>query len=149
MNKEKAKETIKLMEKSEQGFAKLYLKYSQLFPNKNFWVGLAEDETNHGQWLKALAESRDVLEIDMQIAPPAFIKVMNFSLEEEIASKKEITLKQALTKAKHLENTFLENNYFAVFRGLGRPFRDTIEKLISETEAHHAKIKAELKKTEL
>jgi hypothetical protein len=143
-----AREIIKLMQESEKGFAKLYIKYSQIFPNKEFWVSLANDETNHAQWLAALAKSHDVEAIDAQIAPPAFIKVMNKSMLEVIASTKEISLKEALTKAKNLENTFLENNYFAVFRGLGRPFRDTIEKLISETEIHRDKIIAELAKME-
>jgi len=144
--KNRTKETIELMAESEQNFAKLYLKYSQIFPNKKFWENLAKDETSHAQWLKALTQSRDVKEIDITIAPPAFIKVMNLSLEKQIGSEAEISLKQALVKAKHLENTFLENNYFAIFKGLGSTFRQTIEKLITETEKHRDKIAKELER---
>ena len=140
------KNVVELMVKSEKGFAGLYYKYSLLFENKLFWENLAKEEIEHAQWLNALLESRDLVLVDVNIVTPNFIKVMNLALREEIESKKDISLKEALIKSLHLEKTFLENSYFEIFHGSGREFEKVIERLVSETKKHYKAIGAEMAK---
>ncbi len=144
-----AKKIVKLMVESENLFSKLYLKYSQLFDNKKFWTTLAQEEVEHGQWLKALSDSRDIESIDTQTSSPAFISTMNLAMKEQIESNKEISLQEALTKALHLENTFLENNYFEIFKGQAASFQNVIERLAFETRKHRDGIERELAKYEI
>jgi rubrerythrin len=149
MSTNSAKQIIELMIKSELDFSKLYLKYSRVFPNADFWLGLAQEENLHAEWLKALIESRDVDEIDTKITPPAFIMAMNLSVEEEIKSANNTSLIQALTKTMHLENTFLEKNYLELFEGHAESLKKVVGKLVEESRIHREKIKTELEKYEL
>ena len=141
-----ARRIVEFMIKSEQGFFKLYLKYSRIFPNSEFWLKLAREENIHAEWLQALLESPDVEKIDTDIAPPAFIGAMNLSLKEEINSKEEISLPVALVKVMYLKNTFLENRYLDIFHRNAKSVQDVIKRLVCEGEKHRAMIENEIVK---
>lgn len=139
-----ARRIVEFMIESEQDFFKLYLKYSRIFPNSEFWLELAREENIHAEWLQALLDSPDVEQIDTDIAPPAFIGAMNLSLKKEIASDDDVSLPVALAKVMYLENTFLENRYADVFHGNAKSVRDIIERLVSDSKKHRVMIENEI-----
>lgn len=141
-----ARRIVQFMIESEQGFFKLYLKYSRIFPNSEFWLKLAREENLHAEWLQALLDSPDVEKIDTNIAPPAFIGAMNLSLKKEIDSKEDISLSVALAKVMYLENTFLENRYLDIFHGNARSVQNVIERLLCEGKKHRTMIEDEIVK---
>ena len=141
-----ARRIVEFMIESEQGFFKLYLKYSRIFPNSEFWLELARQENIHAEWLKALLESSDVEKIGTEIAPPVFIGAMNLSLKKEIDSKEEISLPVALAKVMYLENTFLENRYLDIFHGNAKSVQDIITRLVHDGKKHRAMIEDEIVK---
>jgi len=139
-----ARRIVEFMIESEQDFFKLYLKYSRIFPNSEFWLELARDQNLHTEWLTAFMESPEVEKIETDIAPPAFIGSINSSLKEQIDSEEEISLPVALAKVMYLENTFLENRYADVFHGNAQSVRDIIEQLISDSKKHRVMIENEI-----
>lgn len=139
-----ARRIVEFMIESEQDFFKLYLKYSRIFPNSEFWLELARDQNIHVEWLTAFMESSEVEKIETDIAPPAFIGSINSSLKEQINSEEETSLPVALAKVMYLENTFLENRYADVFHGSAKSVRDIIERLVSDSKKHRVMIENEI-----
>jgi len=138
-------EIIRLMIKSELSFSLLYKKYSQLFPNKDFWLQLAKEEVVHAEWLKALYESRDVKEMKDHLFPVESLKLILDSIEEDLRSADKKTSEEALSIALMYEKSMVEREYFDIFRSDSDQLISVLKKLEKETEGHISKIEEEIK----
>lgn len=151
MKKEYSKVTrhvIDLLAKNELAFAKLYSKYAAIFSDRAFWLSLAEEENHHAEWIKALAQSRDVSGIDLKVLPLGIIEMSIRNVEKEIKSSEPISQKDALKISHAFETTFFEHNFFELFRGIGDSFQKVMDQLEAETKNHIKIIEDKLSEAE-
>lgn len=146
MNKKEpqAREIIKLLVQNELGFAEFYIKFSRMYDDAGFWLELAVAEKNHAQWLKALAESRDIISVSKNFLSATAIEMMIEMVKKEIDSDQKLPLREALKLSLKFEKSFAENHFFEIFTADSIQAKEVMEKLKTETADHVEKIKAKL-----
>ena len=135
---------INLMVGNEESFAKLYRKYAAIFGGIDLWSTLEKEEKIHAQWLKALAQSHDTHLLQVGPVSIALIKKLGEDVEEEIKSKNNTTLNQALKKALSFERSFIEKNFFELFSDNIPSARKVMQKLKKETLDHISHIEVKI-----
>ncbi|MCL5410279.1 MAG: hypothetical protein M1324_00275 [Patescibacteria group bacterium] len=131
-----SKSIIDLMIKNEEAFSRLYHKFAAIYPDSQFWIKLSKEETAHAQWLRALSQSCDTRVLEVSPLTLSQIKNMLKTVEEEINSKEDLSLEEALKKTIHFENSFIEHSYFDIFSNSSPSAHRVIGNLKDET-LHH------------
>lgn len=141
-----SKSIIDLMVKNEEAFSRLYHKFAAIYPDSHFWIKLSKEETVHAQWLRALSQSCDTHVLEVSSLTLSQIKNMLKTVEEEINSKKDVSLEEALKKTLHFEKSFIEHSYFDIFSDSSPSAHKVMENLKNETLHHIERVEEYLDK---
>ncbi|MHB9026894.1 MAG: hypothetical protein ACYC7E_22395 [Armatimonadota bacterium] len=139
---------IEMLEGVEDAVARLYQAYTGLFPDHAaFWEHLSNDEVRHREWVAGLRQDMQaglVTPIPQRSNPEAFGTFIAY-LEEQIAeaTRRPLTLFQALSTARLVEQTYFEKNLLMIFDTDSDGVRRVLEGLAEDTERHYRAITAE------
>jgi rubrerythrin len=133
----------------ERNVGMLYEAYAELFPRyREFWLGLAVEEKQHENWVHDLqsyvVQSGAKLNANRfnVIAIQSFIKYLN---DESVkAKKREISLINALSVSKYIEESLIEHKFFEVAQGDSAELKQLLSGLANATQAHNEKIREAL-----
>ncbi|MDM7998977.1 MAG: hypothetical protein QUS33_02970 [Dehalococcoidia bacterium] len=141
-------EVIEAMAKNEEAISRLYQAYAGKFPSqKDFWSGLAADETTHAAWLRGLLGK--MREGSLSISRDRFrlqpVRAFSSYLERELASVREPGLSpiNALSTALYIEESIIEQRYFEVFVPDAPELKRVLSDLASATKIHLEKVREE------
>lgn len=106
----------------------------------DFWKGLAEDERRHAQWLGTLRPEPMIeawLLADKRLKPTAVRSSVEYveSLQEKTRAG-QVTLLQALSAARDLENALLEKQFPVASRAVPPKIRSVLDTIAADTERH-------------
>ena len=142
-------ELIRMLEDNELIVADLYTCYSQEFPDfAYFWAELAAEEKAHARWITGFCQGfeKDALPFDAgrfsKLALEAFkAKVIN-AIDK--AKNQDVSLKEALTVALDIEDSWVEKKFFEVVADKSGPIDELLIKLGHATQQHREKIRKAL-----
>jgi hypothetical protein len=137
---------IEALVHNEELIGKLYQIYAEQFPaRRQFWLNLADEENMHAAWLRGSGQSQEV-RVSNRFSISAVSTYRAYLQNEiELAGSNAINDKRALTTSLYIEESLIEKKFFDIFTSESRAFRETLNALISETQSHISKIKAQLK----
>jgi len=151
MSEVSKKKTVELMIEQERLLSGLYKIFSANFPDhKNFWLDLSADEARHATWLEQLSEAlqKGQTFLDQGKINPQALKTFIDHLKSNVrmAEQRRFTLVRAVSLALDLERSLIEKNAFVRFDSDSKYNKAIIQKLISETKAHIARVENMAKK---
>ncbi|MCU0917416.1 MAG: hypothetical protein MUC88_23050 [Planctomycetes bacterium] len=132
---------VKMLSDHELALKELYLTYAAKIPSlKDFWLGLAEDEQRHSDWLQSLISAAGTDDSQDLGCWPRFAAVessLKYIRAQTVRAKQgEIPLLVALAIAKDLESALLEKEFFRVADSTSSEVRAVLGKLVAGTETH-------------
>jgi len=138
-------QTLGLMAAHESALADLYRAYAKKLPSyQDFFNGLAADEVLHARMVAGFVD--DVKTRKVSVKPGRFssqsiLSSLDFTKERVAeAERGGVSLMQALSTAKDLEDGLIERKYFGIFEDDGPELTRLLERLAAETEAHRRKV---------
>ncbi|HUU54800.1 MAG TPA: hypothetical protein VMY87_07765 [Armatimonadota bacterium] len=138
-------QTLGLMAAHESALADLYRAYAKKLPSyQDFFNGLAADEVLHARMVAGFVD--DVKTRKVSVKPGRFssqsiLSSLDFTKERVAeAERGGVSLMQALSTAKDLEDELIERKYFGIFEDDGPELTRLLERLAAETEAHRRKV---------
>jgi rubrerythrin len=138
-------QTLGLMAAHESALADLYRAYAKTLPSyEDFFNGLAADEVLHARMLAGFVD--DVKTRKVSVKPGRFSSQSILSsldiTKERVAEAErgEVSLMEALSTARDLEDGLIERKYFGIFEDDGPELTKLLERLAVETEAHRRKV---------
>ena len=138
-------QTLGLMAAHESALADLYRAYAKTLPSyEDFFHGLAADEVLHARMLAGFVD--DVKTRKVSVKPGRFssqsiLSSLDFTKERVAeAERGEVSLMEALSTARDLEDGLIERKYFGIFEDDGPELTKLLERLAVETEAHRRKV---------
>ena len=142
--REKA-EAIELLAVNEDATAELYSVYAKLFPAaRPFWLHLVGEEKLHALWVRQFAARMQRGEVDFQadrFSPSIyqdFLDYLHRRLTE--ARQQPLSLFEALSIARDLEDTMIEQVFFQVLEGDDPALQQMLRNLHHSTEAHRERV---------
>jgi rubrerythrin len=148
MANEQLLDSLEIIAVNEDKLAELYAVYARLYPEINdFWLHLVSDELQHAQWVRRLADNaRDgafllsIYEFNTKI----FMDFREYIIQRiEEANKKSISLFQALSIARDMEKTMIEQPFFQVICSDNDQVSRLLRTLHESTEKHLQQITVE------
>ena len=140
-------QTIGLMAAHESAIADLYRAYADhLAKYRDFFLGLAADEVLHARMVAGLAV--DVWAGKVQVRAGRFsvesiLSSLDFAKARVAeAERGEVSLVEALSTAKNVEEGLIERRYFEIFEDDGPELMELLQRLAAETEGHRARVAA-------
>jgi rubrerythrin len=138
-------EILDALKEHELAIAGLYEVYAEVFSDwKDFWIGLANDEREHADWIAALgaevasgAESFVGGRFRVQAVEHSIGYVRQLAAA---ASEPDLILINALSIALQLERGLLEKKYFKVFAGDSAETKKALALLTEGTRTHYEKL---------
>jgi len=138
-------EILDALKEHELAIAGLYEVYAEVFHQwKDFWLGLANDEHEHAEWIEALsaevasgAESFVAGRFRVQAIEHSIGYVRQLAAT---ASEPDFILINALSIALQLERGLLERKYFEVFAGDSAETKKALGLLVEGTRTHYEKL---------
>ncbi len=145
MDKERQTRILEALAQNEEKVSALYQAYAGKFPDRrDFWEGLAIDETAHASWIKGLFESIDnnTLFFDENRFSLQAIRTFTDYLEEKLryTGQKDISFVEALSTALDIEDALIENKWFEFFETDSAKAKNYIQRLREALTVHRAKI---------
>lgn len=138
-------ETLGLMAAHESALADLYRAYAKALPeHEDFFSRLAADEVTHARMVAGFVD--DVKARKVYVRPGRFssqsiLSSLDFARERVAeAERGGMSLMEALSTAKDLEEGLIERKYFEIFEDDGPELMKLLERLAGETEAHRRKV---------
>jgi len=138
-------QTLGLMAAHESALAELYRAYAKKLPGyEEFFGGLAADEVLHARMVAGFAD--EVKRGKVQVRPGRFssqeiLSSLDFARARVAeAERGGMSLMEALSTAKDLEDALIERKYFEIFEDDGPELTRLLERLATETEAHRRKV---------
>jgi len=128
-------DVLELLIANEKKLALLYMRYSELFPNHDFWLGLSKDEEEHAALLQMLGEN---FKFENNLSSlSADLKHFTQSVEKDYSEASVTTSSEALKRAIYYEETIIDKNAFEIFAS-GQPpeILKVIERIKDETTGH-------------
>lgn len=139
--KENQIKVTEMLARNEEIVSKLYKTYAEKFPaHKEFWSRLAEEETEHADWIGKLYSQ--IKEGSVYFNEKRFkieaIQKLQKHLNNRLAraQKEEIPLLNALSIARDIENALLENKFFEIFEGDTVELKHVLTDLAASTKDH-------------
>jgi hypothetical protein len=133
-------EMLELLAENEELVSDLYTKYAAKFPElKDFWQGLANEETKHAKWIRAINSQHEKgrLKINEQRFNQEAIKTHHRFLNKEInKASGDISLQSALYTALYIEKSLIEKRYFEISSGDSTKVKQTLFDLEAATNDH-------------
>lgn len=143
-----ASEVVEAMARNEEAISRLYQAYADRFPaQKEFWSGLAAEETAHAGWIRGL-QAR-VKEGALSISKDRFklqpVRAFTNYLEREMASAREPGMSpiNALSVALYIEESIIEQRYFEAAAADTPEMKRVLDDLAGATRAHLEKVRRE------
>jgi rubrerythrin len=147
----KQAQTIELMAQNEEIFNRLYVAYASKYPEyKDFWIEIANEETNHASWLRDLKSQIEIG--NLSFADDRFDLSLVFKYLEHAKQKldelknKTMPIIEALKISLAMEKSLLENKFFEVVETDQIGLKSILFNLAKSTEEHIQKIEDLLKK---
>lgn len=141
-------EVIEAMARNEETISRLYQAYAGKFPaHKEFWSGLAAEETSHAAWLRSLIgkmrEGSLAINRDRFRLQP--VRAFSGYLDRELATASEPGLSpiNALSTALYIEESIIEQRYFEVFVPDAPELKRVLSDLAAATKTHLEKVREE------
>ena len=138
-------QTLGLMAAHESALADLYRAYAKKLPGyEDFFNSLAADEVLHARMVAGFVD--DVKARKVYVRPGRFssqsiLSSLDFTKERVAeAERGEVSLMEALSTARDLEDGLIERKYFEVFEDDGPELMKLLARLAGETEAHRRKV---------
>ncbi|XOB40941.1 MAG: hypothetical protein ACKKMP_03540 [Candidatus Nealsonbacteria bacterium] len=149
--KEYQNEAIEGLIDNEEALSELYKIYSEKFPDdKEFWLGLSQDETVHANWIRNLRDrtkkgsaffNEDRFRLE---AIKTFLGEVNKQISE--AKFKKLLPINALSTAYYLESSLIERKCLEVFEGDSVELKHLLKNLAEATKKHSEKVSEQLNK---
>ena len=138
-------EILEALREHELALAHLYGVYAEVFHEwKDFWLGLANDEHEHAEWIEALgAEVANGVEsfVTVRFRVQAVEQSIGYVRQLAVtASEPDFILINALSIALQLERGLLERKYFEVFGGDSAETKKALTMLAEGTRSHYEKL---------
>jgi hypothetical protein len=131
---------LELLVENEEFVGDLYAKYAVNFPElKEFWQGLANEETKHAKWIRAINSQHEKgrLKIIKQRFNQEAINTHHRFLNEEINKiSGDMSLQSALYTALYIEKSLVEKRYFEISNGDNTKVKQTLFDLEAATNDH-------------
>jgi len=132
---------INLLIENENAISQLYKLFSDKFEGASvFWAGLSIEEKGHASHIRMLLEKvekgefvADLKRFDAQIIQQN-VEYMNLLIEK--FKKESLSLQDALSIAKSIEESIIENNYFNILDKDSIEVKRILQFLKGETESH-------------
>ncbi|GAB4114257.1 MAG: hypothetical protein Kow00103_07670 [Candidatus Caldatribacteriota bacterium] len=136
---------IDLLAKHERLISKLYTEYSQRFPLKrDFWLRVAREEVEHAEWLEKLKsklEEKKLYFREGRFNEEAIHTSLDYLKGQMVKVQGEgITLKNALSIARDIENGLIEKKFFEVFEPDCQEIKQVFKDLSLATREHYNRI---------
>jgi len=138
-------QTLGLMAAHESVLADLYRAYAKKLPRyQDFFNSLAADEVLHARMVAGFVD--DVKARKVYVRPGRFssqsiLSSLDFARARVAeAERGGMSLMEALSTAKDLEDALIERKYFEIFEDDGPELTRLLERLATETEAHRRKV---------
>ena len=143
-----ASEVVEAMARNEEAISRLYQAYADRFPaQKDFWSGLAAEETTHAGWIRGLLarmkEGALSINKDRFKLPP--VRAFTTYLEREMASAREPGLSpiNAHSVALYVEESIIEQRYFEAAAADTPEMKRVLADLAGSTRAHLDRVRLE------
>ena len=142
---------IELMAQNEEVFNKLYTVCANKYPEyKDFWLQIANEETNHASWLRDLKPQIEIGNLsfneDRFNLKAAFILFESAKQKLDEFNNQSMTIIEALRASLFMENSLLENKFFEVVETDQLPLKTVLFNLAESTKIHIQRIEDLLKK---
>ena len=136
---------VEILAENEDATADLYAAYAECYPeHRAFWLRLVQEEHLHALWVRQMLDRVHSGEIDIRedrFTPEtyqAFLDYLHRRLRE--TQSQSPTLLEALTIARDLESSMIEQVFFQVFEGDAPALQQMLRNLHASTQAHLAQI---------
>lgn len=142
-------ETMNKLAEIESSLHRLYSLFSDKFPKeKDFWRLIAQEETNHEQWIRKfminITEGQVVFDKQRFNLADIQSTIDSITIKEVRAENGEVELGNALAFANDQESSLLEKEYFAVFDTDHIELKKLLESLATATRTHRARVQQKL-----
>ncbi len=150
-SKDKQIETLKKMASNEERLSELYKKFARKFEDySKFWKNIAGEELRHAAWIRRIAGEM----LDGKVYFTQSKKIINsvdyFSdqIEESMkkVDKKDFGILDAISIARIIESSFLENKCFEIVSTDIQYLKDLLDKLRTDTDRHLKVVEKEWEK---
>jgi len=148
----KNEDVLELMQSYELILKDLYALFAdKISVEREFWIKLSEEENKHAYWLEVLGMNMQKQNVSLNGDERFNVPLIKSSIQhvEEALNdfrKVELSLFDALTFAKDVENSMIEKKFFEVFYGINDDFDQVMKLLKEETEEHNRRIEEKLVK---
>jgi hypothetical protein len=134
---------IELLIENEQLVCELYKQFAKKFPkNKDFWEGIASDETKHIAFLKDTLNRN--ITFNEKSMSRSHIKNMISHLETlliKAVKSSEFSQIDAVNEALNIENSMVEMKFFEPFRQHDGSMDERISIVEKDTRSHYERLK--------
>jgi len=132
---------------SETRIGDLYRIYARrLAEHATFWLDLAAEENTHAVWVRTLythLKEGTISFNEERFSPEAYQLFLDYLTRLiQQAETERITMLQALSIAKDIEETILEKNFFSIFFTEAVESKRLLSALHSSTEEHLRRVRA-------
>ncbi|OQA04339.1 MAG: hypothetical protein BWY68_00390 [bacterium ADurb.Bin400] len=137
------KEAINLMAEHERVIGELYRTYANLFGDKDFWMGLANEEDLHAKWLLSFFEN--VYNGKVQLGDSYNREAVWQSIKHVknlIKDAPNYGKNMAVAYAFAIENTVLEKDFINIFDENEPAVQEILIRLTKGTQSHRDRIEA-------
>jgi len=138
-------QAVELLAVNEDATAELYAAFAAKFPEqRKFWLQLVGEEKLHAHWVREFIEKIQRGEADIRpdrFNPQiyqTFLDYLHQCLTE--AKQQPISFFAALSIAKDVENSMIEQVFFQVFEGDDPALKQVLRNLHNSTEVHRQHI---------
>lgn len=136
------KDIIEALANNEEAIGKLYREYAFRFPDhEDFFNGLAAEEMNHAAWIRNVDSNLNKGRFKIE-AIKSFTRYVN----TELAKAQGLSLRQALSLTRYIEEALIERRYFEIFKEDDPKLKSVLTRLEKSTEDHLERVRAAIEK---